>query len=119
MPAVLGPILGPVVGGPVLDHLSWPWLCWVNVPFAVAGIVLAFALIPHDGPVQRAPLDLVGVALMALSLVSLVAGILLLSVFLLWAPPSTPARPWRPRLPVTIPARPSGRSAPSIGVLTR
>ena len=41
LPAVLGPILGPVVGGLILQHLHWSWMFWVNVPFCIAGIVLA------------------------------------------------------------------------------
>ena len=44
LPTALGPILGPVVGGLILSGASWPWLFWVNVPFAVAGLVLAWFL---------------------------------------------------------------------------
>src|SRR5699024_7251817 len=41
LPAVLGPVLGPVLGGLILQHLHWSWMFWVNVPFCVAGLVLA------------------------------------------------------------------------------
>jgi EmrB/QacA subfamily drug resistance transporter len=107
LPAVLGPILGPVLGGLILAHLDWSWMFWVNVPFCVAGIVLAVIFLPKDGPTQRTPFDVVGFALMAPGLVGvlwglsntgqpgaftrvdafgpLVAGLVLLAAFVAWA----------------------------------
>lgn len=107
LPGVLGPILGPVIGGLILQHLHWSWMFWVNVPFCVAGIVLAVIVMPKDGPVHRAPLDVVGFVLMALGLVGvlwgisnsgkaggfgrsdvlapLIAGLVLIIAFVLWA----------------------------------
>ena len=107
LPAVLGPIVGPVLGGLILQHLHWSWMFWVNVPFCLAGLVLAAIVLPADGPVRRAPLDAVGFALMAPGLVGvlwglsntskaggfgrtdalvpLVAGFVLLAAFVAWA----------------------------------
>ena len=107
LPAVLGPILGPVLGGLILQHLHWSWMFWVNVPFCVAGFVLAVIFLPADGPVRRAPLDVVGFALMAPGLAGvlwglsntskpgafgradafgpLLAGLVLLAAFVAWA----------------------------------
>lgn len=42
LPALLGPILGPLIGGVILTHLSWRFMFWVNVPFCVVGILLAW-----------------------------------------------------------------------------
>jgi EmrB/QacA subfamily drug resistance transporter len=50
MPALLGPILGPVIGGAILTHLSWRFMFWVNVPFCVAGILLAWRYLNIDAP---------------------------------------------------------------------
>jgi len=75
LPAVLGPILGPVVGGLILQHLHWSWMFWVNVPFCVAGLVLAAAALPADGPARRVPLDVVGLALMGPGLVAVLWGL--------------------------------------------
>ncbi|AYG03376.1 MDR family MFS transporter [Gryllotalpicola protaetiae] len=75
LPAVLGPILGPVIGGIILSHLHWSFLFWVNVPFCVVGLVLAAIMLPKDGPVRRAPFDLVGFVLMAPALVALLDGL--------------------------------------------
>lgn len=75
LPAVLGPILGPVIGGLILQHLHWSWMFWVNVPFCVAGIVLAVIYMPKDGPVAWAPFDAVGFVPMALGLVGVLWGL--------------------------------------------
>ncbi|MFG1920334.1 MDR family MFS transporter [Cryptosporangium sp. NPDC048952] len=75
LPTVLGPILGPVVGGVILQHLHWSWLFWVNVPFCVAGLVLAWIVLPADKPTDKARLDVVGLALLAPGLVGLLWGL--------------------------------------------
>lgn len=75
LPTALGPILGPVIGGLILGAGSWQWLFWVNVPFAVAGIILAARLIPADGPTNRARLDAVGLALLSPSVVGILFGL--------------------------------------------
>ena len=48
LPAVLGPILGPVLGGLILQHLHWSWMFWINLPFCIAGLVLAAIVLPAD-----------------------------------------------------------------------
>ena len=75
LPTALGPILGPVVGGLILGAADWHWLFWVNVPFAVAGLVLARCLIPADGPTERARLDVVGLVLLSPAVVGLLYGL--------------------------------------------
>jgi EmrB/QacA subfamily drug resistance transporter len=75
LPAVLGPILGPVIGGIILRNLHWSWMFWVNVPFCVAGIILAARFMPKDRPARRPPFDVVGFILMALGLVGVLLGL--------------------------------------------
>ena len=48
VPILLGPILGPVIAGAILQHASWRWLFLVNVPFGVLAIVLAVLFLPND-----------------------------------------------------------------------
>ena len=45
LPMVVGPIIGPVIGGAILKGLDWRWLFWVNVPFCVAGFILAWRML--------------------------------------------------------------------------
>jgi EmrB/QacA subfamily drug resistance transporter len=77
LPALLGPILGPLVGGAILTHLDWRFMFWVNVPFCVAGLVLAARYLPADklpaGPRPR--LDLPGLALLTPGIAAIILGL--------------------------------------------
>ncbi len=78
LPALLGPILGPLVGGAILTHLSWRYMFWVNVPFCVAGLILAARHMPADkpGPGRARPrLDLLGLALLAPGIAAVILGL--------------------------------------------
>ena len=75
LPALIGPMLGPVVGGLIIGHLSWHWIFWVNVPFAVAGLILAWRSLPADrrGKAQR--LDVLGLVLLSPAVAALIYGL--------------------------------------------
>ena len=76
LPALLGPILGPLVGGAILTHLSWRFMFWVNVPFCVAGLVLAGRHLPKDAAAAVRPkFDLPGFALLAPGIAALILGL--------------------------------------------
>jgi EmrB/QacA subfamily drug resistance transporter len=53
LPILLGPILGPVLAGTILQHASWRWLFLVNVPVCLTGIVLAALFLPDDSGERR------------------------------------------------------------------
>jgi EmrB/QacA subfamily drug resistance transporter len=46
VPMLLGPVLGPVIGGLIVDNLSWRWIFYVNLPVGVVGLLLAARLLP-------------------------------------------------------------------------
>jgi EmrB/QacA subfamily drug resistance transporter len=78
LPALLGPILGPLVGGAILTHLSWRFMFWVNVPFCVAGLILAGRHLTADAPGGAAVpprLDVRGLVLLAPGIAALVLGL--------------------------------------------
>ncbi|WP_245178812.1 MDR family MFS transporter [Streptomyces montanisoli] len=54
LPALLGPILGPLAGGAIITDLSWRFMFWVNVPFCVAGLILAGLCLADDSPAASA-----------------------------------------------------------------
>ena len=78
LPALLGPILGPLVGGAILTPLSWRFMFWVNVPFCAVGLYLAARYMPADTPDPAKPkprLDLLGLALLAPGVAAIVLGL--------------------------------------------
>ena len=76
LPALLGPILGPLLGGAILTHLSWRFMFWVNVPFCVGGLLLAAIFMPKDpAPVGRPRLDIGGFALLAPGIAAVLLGL--------------------------------------------
>jgi EmrB/QacA subfamily drug resistance transporter len=87
LPALLGPILGPLVGGAILTHLSWRFMFWVNVPFCVVGLLLAGRYLASDAPgrggasgqageaARRPRLDLPGLFLLAPGTVAVLLGL--------------------------------------------
>jgi len=75
LPAVLGPILGPVVGGLILSHLDWRWIFWVNVPFCLAGMLLAGRGLAPTAPGKGARLDVTGLALLCPALAAVIYGL--------------------------------------------
>jgi EmrB/QacA subfamily drug resistance transporter len=75
VPILMGPILGPVIAGAILQHASWRWLFLVNLPVGVLAIVLAILFLPKDHEETRQrDLDLVGFALLSPGLVLFLYG---------------------------------------------
>jgi DHA2 family multidrug resistance protein len=70
--AVVGPTLGPTIGGYITEHFSWPWIFYVNIP---VGVLAAFAtyLVIKETPktAKGRPVDWWGIALLAITVGSL------------------------------------------------
>src|SRR5882724_10966754 len=60
VPAQIGPVLGPLVGGTITTYFSWRWMFWVNVPLGIMGIVLVSWLFPNPKEERQRPLDWLG-----------------------------------------------------------
>ena len=75
LPMLVGPMLGPVIGGLILHWLSWQWLFWVNVPLVVVGFVAAVRALPAEDQVERRPLDVLGAVLLPPGLVGMLYGL--------------------------------------------
>ena len=75
LPAALGPILGPVVGGLILSAGSWRWIFAVNVPLCLVGLALAYRWMPRDRPCGGAKLDIIGLVLLSPGIALVVYGL--------------------------------------------
>ncbi|HEX7292719.1 MAG TPA: DHA2 family efflux MFS transporter permease subunit [Conexibacter sp.] len=74
-PMLLGPILGPVLGGWLVDDVSWRWIFYVNVPIGAVALVLAARILQPDQPRPHHKLDLLGLLLLSPGLAALVYGL--------------------------------------------
>ncbi len=75
MPAMLAPILGPVVGGLILQYLHWSWIFLVNVPIGVIAFVAGWRALreTESGPAGR--LDVTGLVLLSTASSAVVYGL--------------------------------------------
>ncbi len=75
MPAMLGPILGPVVGGTILQNLHWSWIFLVNVPIGFIAFALGWRIIPQTESGEAGRLDVLGLALLSSASTAVVYGL--------------------------------------------
>jgi EmrB/QacA subfamily drug resistance transporter len=74
VPALLGPVLGPPVGGFIVTYASWRWIFFLNVPIGVVGFILVAIFIENHKEPGTPPLDVAGFLLSALALGGLMLG---------------------------------------------
>ncbi|MEA2384807.1 MAG: hypothetical protein QOH72_4778 [Solirubrobacteraceae bacterium] len=76
VPTLLGPIFGPVIGGLIVDSVSWRWIFFVNIPIAVLALGLAAKLLHADaGRADAGRLDWTGLLLLSPGLAGIVFGL--------------------------------------------
>lgn len=70
--AVVGPTLGPTIGGYITEHFSWPWIFYVNIPIGIIATVAAYLVIRETPKEDKGrPVDWWGIILLALTVGSL------------------------------------------------
>ncbi|MGI8567925.1 MAG: MFS transporter [Methylocella sp.] len=74
VPALLGPMTGPLLGGFITTYFHWRWIFWINVPIGAIGILLA-TLFLDDIKDEAWPLDVSGFLLCGLGLAFLLFGL--------------------------------------------
>jgi len=74
VPALIGPVMGPPVGGLIVTYASWRWIFFINIPIGVLGIVLVNRLVGDLKETGRRPFDLSGFALTGIGLACLAFG---------------------------------------------
>ncbi|GAB0105813.1 DHA2 family efflux MFS transporter permease subunit [Nocardia sp. JMUB6875] len=72
IPMVLTPVIGPTIGGLLLEYAGWQWIFLINVPIGVLGLILAARLLPSDVRTESARrLDVFGLLLISLGMVGI------------------------------------------------
>jgi EmrB/QacA subfamily drug resistance transporter len=75
MPALLGPVLGPPVGGFIVTYFSWRWIFDINVPIGIIGIILVSMFVEDVREPPRGRFDAIGLLLCGIALSGLMFGL--------------------------------------------
>jgi DHA2 family multidrug resistance protein len=63
---IIGPSIGPVMGGYIVDNMSWQWIFYVNIPIGLMAALLSFIYLrPTKGSDDNRPVDWTGIVLLA------------------------------------------------------
>ncbi|MGO4833666.1 MFS transporter, partial [Rhizobiaceae sp. 2RAB30] len=80
IPALVGPLVGPPVGGFITTFFTWHWIFLINVPIGLLGIFLAGRVLPDIEPTGAAPIDTAGFLLSAIAASGVVFGLSVVSL---------------------------------------
>lgn len=70
MGAILGPIMGPALGGYLTEHMSWRWVFFINLPIGIMAFLGVLFFIAPDGKEKAKPFDFLGFGMMVLFIAS-------------------------------------------------
>jgi len=87
MPALIGPMVGPPVGGFITTYASWHWIFYINVPIGILGIVLVTLFVDEVRAEKQERFDFVGMILAGLGLGGVAFGLSVAGLDLLPFPP--------------------------------
>jgi EmrB/QacA subfamily drug resistance transporter len=75
VPMLLGPIFGPILGGYLVDNVSWRWIFFINVPIGILALILGSRILDKDTPKPAERLDFVGLLMLSPGLAALIYGL--------------------------------------------
>ncbi len=74
VPALMGPVMGPPLGGLLVDIASWRWIFWINLPIGILGLFAVWRFVPFIPPGAPRPFDLKGFLILASGCLALMTG---------------------------------------------
>jgi EmrB/QacA subfamily drug resistance transporter len=86
VPALMGPVIGPLLGGYITTFWDWRWIFWINIPIALLGVVLAGRFVPDLRETAPRQFDGFGFLLLGPGLAGFLTGVTLLGLNLASAP---------------------------------
>jgi EmrB/QacA subfamily drug resistance transporter len=75
VPMLIGPILGPILGGWLVDSFSWRWIFFINLPIGIAAFLISTRVLPRDDSQPGVKLDWLGFAMLSPSLALVIYGL--------------------------------------------
>jgi EmrB/QacA subfamily drug resistance transporter len=75
IPMLLGPIFGPILGGWMIDALSWHWIFLINLPIGALAFAYAWRVLPKDSVEPSESFDFVGMLLLSPGLAAFLYGV--------------------------------------------
>ena len=75
VPALIGPVVGPPLGGFITTYFTWRWIFWINVPIGVLGVLLSLRFIENIRERDVARFDFTGFLMSGVGLLSLIFGL--------------------------------------------
>jgi len=68
---IVGPVIGPTLGGFLTDTLGWRWIFFINIPFGILAVTMAALFLPNESKRQATKIDWWGIGLLILCVSSL------------------------------------------------
>lgn len=65
---MLGPAIGPTLGGYIVDRYEWPWIFYINLPIGFVAAILSLAVVPPKPKQKTGPFDFLGFVLLTIGL---------------------------------------------------
>jgi EmrB/QacA subfamily drug resistance transporter len=75
VPMLIGPILGPILGGWLVADVSWRWIFFINVPIGAVALICALRVLPRDVPAREQRLNFVDLLLVSPGLALVIYGL--------------------------------------------